>query len=159
MAPSWAAREAGDIAVIMELVMLETPRGLFNPRRKGKELVGWGEQRQQWQLSEPDREGARAGPGTFASEGVSQQLPVFRVPGGVRGFQPAAGCSWGFFHHAGTPQELFGWILAGMKQSGPCRPPWEEWSGGKDPASPLLTEGTHTGFWRAPGHTLGTLFC
>lgn len=143
----------------MELVMLETPRGLFNPRRKGKESVGWGEQRQQRQLSEPDREGARAGPGTFASEGVSQQLPVFRVPGGVRGFQPAAGCSWGFFHHAGTLQELFGWILAGMKQSGPCRPPWEEWSGGKDPALPLLTEGTHTGFWRARGHTLGMLFC
>lgn len=69
--------------------MLETPRGLFNPRRKEKELVGWGEQRQQQQLSEPDTEGARAGPGTSASEGVSQQLPLFRVPGGVRGFQPA----------------------------------------------------------------------
>lgn len=102
MAPSWAAREAGDIAVIMELVMLETPRGLFNPRRKGKELLGWGEQRQ---LSEPHREGARAGPSAFANtNGMSQQLPLFWEPGGVCGVQPAPGCSLGVF----TMQEVAG---------------------------------------------------
>lgn len=53
--------------------------------------------------------------------------------------QPAV---WGFLHHA-EPQELAGWILAAINQSGHCRPPWEEWSAGKDPAWPLLTEGTH----------------
>jgi len=35
----------------MELVTLETPQGLFNPRIKEKNLLGWGEERQQLQLS------------------------------------------------------------------------------------------------------------
>lgn len=65
MAPSWAAREAGEIAVIVELVVLETPWGLFHPRRKEKSVV--------LRLSEPDSE----------AEWVPWVSPLLGVPKGI----------------------------------------------------------------------------
>lgn len=103
--------------------------------------MGWGGEREQLHLSEPDGEGAMAGPCHLTGEWASL----------------CSGCLWGltscrlqFGDFSLSRTSTIVWLdFSWYEQSGPCRSPWEERSEGKDPGSPLLLVLTERMcFWR-----------